>query len=91
MEPGVYDELFHKAPPRKISRVVKRSVDVCGSLFALLLDLPLFLATALAIKLASRGPVFFRQQRVGQYGREFTFLKFRSMYVNNDARFIGNT
>ena len=41
---------------------------------------------ALAIKLTSQGPVFFRQERVGQYGKCFTMLKFRSMYVNNDSR-----
>jgi lipopolysaccharide/colanic/teichoic acid biosynthesis glycosyltransferase len=45
---------------------------------------PLLLAIAIAVKLSSRGPILFRQQRVGQYGRNFTFLKFRSMYVNND-------
>jgi lipopolysaccharide/colanic/teichoic acid biosynthesis glycosyltransferase len=39
---------------------------------------------ALAIKLTSKGPVLFRQVRLGQYGKKFTFLKFRSMYVNND-------
>jgi lipopolysaccharide/colanic/teichoic acid biosynthesis glycosyltransferase len=84
MEQGLYDGLFHKAPPRRLTRVVKRSLDLGGSLLALLLDLPMFLGIALAIKLTSRGPVFFRQKRVGQYGREFTFLKFRSMYCNND-------
>jgi lipopolysaccharide/colanic/teichoic acid biosynthesis glycosyltransferase len=40
---------------------------------------------ALAIKLTSKGPVFFRQKRVGQYGEQFVFLKFRSMHINNDA------
>ena len=58
--------------------------------------LPLFLAIALAIKLTSRGPVLFRQKRVGRYGAMFTFLKFRSMYIGSDdtihkdyiARFI---
>src|SRR6185369_7527092 len=40
----------------------------------------------LAIKVTSRGPVLFRQKRLGQHGRQFTFLKFRSMYVNNDPR-----
>jgi lipopolysaccharide/colanic/teichoic acid biosynthesis glycosyltransferase len=52
---------------------------------ALLLFAPVLLAIALAIKLTSKGPVFFRQKRVGQYGEQFVFLKFRSMHVNNDA------
>ena len=59
-------------------------MDIAGSALALLVCSPLFLVTALAIKASSKGPVFFRQQRVGQYGRLFTFLKFRSMHVNND-------
>jgi lipopolysaccharide/colanic/teichoic acid biosynthesis glycosyltransferase len=46
---------------------------------------PIFLVVALAIKTTSKGPVFFRQRRTGQYGKPFVFLKFRSMYVNNDA------
>ena len=50
----------------------------------MLLCSPVFLAIAAAIKLTSKGPVLFKQQRVGQYGQCFTFLKFRSMYVNND-------
>ena len=41
-------------------------------------------AIALAVKLTSKGPVLFRQRRVGRYGNPFTFLKFRSMYVGND-------
>jgi lipopolysaccharide/colanic/teichoic acid biosynthesis glycosyltransferase len=51
----------------------------------LVLGAPLFLLIALAIKLSSRGPVLFRQVRVGQFGAPFVFLKFRSMYVGNDA------
>lgn len=69
---------------RKASQFAKRCVDVTGSLFAIILGAPLFLAIAALVKLTSKGPVFFRQERVGQYGRKFTFLKFRSMYVNND-------
>ena len=63
--------------------VVKRTIDVIGSpgTGAFLATV---LAIALAVRLTSKGPVFFRQQRVGQYGQCFTFLKFRSMYVNND-------
>ena len=69
---------------RRSSQLVKRCVDVCGSLAALIVASPLFLVMAAAIKLTSKGPVLFRQQRVGQYGRKFTFFKFRSMYVNNN-------
>jgi lipopolysaccharide/colanic/teichoic acid biosynthesis glycosyltransferase len=60
-------------------------MDVTGSLFALLLLSPIILVIAAAVKLTSKGPIFFKQPRVGQYGKPFTFLKFRSMYHNNDA------
>ncbi|HEX4996905.1 MAG TPA: sugar transferase [Terriglobia bacterium] len=68
----------------KSSAAAKRAVDVVGSLAALILLSPLFLVSAILIKLTSRGPVLFRQKRIGRDGREFTFLKFRSMVVNND-------
>jgi lipopolysaccharide/colanic/teichoic acid biosynthesis glycosyltransferase len=64
---------------------VKRTVDFVGSAMMLTLLAPLFIVIALAVKLSSRGPVFYRQQRVGRYGQTFTFLKFRSMFVNNDS------
>jgi len=64
---------------------VKRMMDVTGSALMFVLCLPLLAVIALAIKASSRGPVFFKQQRVGQYGRRFTFLKFRSMYLDNDS------
>jgi exopolysaccharide biosynthesis polyprenyl glycosylphosphotransferase len=72
------------ARAKKASQVMKRCVDIAGSLSALVVAAPAFLAIAAFIKLTSKGPVLFRQERVGQYGRKFTFLKFRSMYVNND-------
>lgn len=59
-------------------------IDVTGSLGGLLFCAPLFLGIAVAVKLSSKGPVFFRQQRVGRYGAPFVFLKFRSMYMDND-------
>jgi exopolysaccharide biosynthesis polyprenyl glycosylphosphotransferase len=83
-ESALSDDLFHETAPSRPARVVKRWMDIVGSLLALLFDLPLFIVIALAIKLTSRGPVLFRQDRVGQYGRKFSFLKFRSMYVNCD-------
>jgi lipopolysaccharide/colanic/teichoic acid biosynthesis glycosyltransferase len=69
---------------RKSALAVKRSLDIVGSLCAITLFSPLFVAISIAIKLTSKGPVLFRQQRVGQYGRGFKFLKFRSMYVDNN-------
>jgi exopolysaccharide biosynthesis polyprenyl glycosylphosphotransferase len=68
----------------KTSMHLKRLVDIAGSLALLILLLPVFLAIAIAIKLTSKGPVLFRQVRLGQNGKKFTFLKFRSMHVNND-------
>lgn len=59
----------------------KRTIDIFGSFFALVLFLPLIIPVAIAIKLSSPGPVFFAPQRVGRGGRLFKMLKFRSMYM----------
>lgn len=63
----------------------KRAMDVMLSGLALLMLSPVFLATALAIRIDSRGPVFFRQVRVGRGGFHFGFWKFRSMVPNAEA------
>ena len=60
---------------------LKRTVDIAGALAALTLFAPVFLATAIAIKMESQGPVFFRQTRIGRNGIPFTMVKFRSMRV----------
>lgn len=65
-------------------QVAKRVLDIVGSLAAITVLSPVFLAAAVAVKLSSKGPIIFRQDRVGQHGRHFTFLKFRSMYAQND-------
>jgi exopolysaccharide biosynthesis polyprenyl glycosylphosphotransferase len=70
--------------PRKRAAVIKRLIDIAGSASALVVLSPVFAAVAIAIKLTSPGPVIFRQERVGQWGRRFTFLKFRSMHVDNN-------
>jgi len=64
----------------------KRLVDVFGSTLALLLLSPVFLVTALCIRLDSKGPIFFRQQRVGKHGKCFKIWKFRSMYFNAEEQ-----
>jgi lipopolysaccharide/colanic/teichoic acid biosynthesis glycosyltransferase len=68
------------------SRPFKRSFDIAASLAALILLLPLFLAIGLLIKLEDRGPVFFRQTRVGKFGRRFQIYKFRSMCLDAEKR-----
>jgi lipopolysaccharide/colanic/teichoic acid biosynthesis glycosyltransferase len=82
---ALYPDLTSHDEGRRSVLIVKRTVDLVGSATALILCSPLFLFIALAVKLSSKGPVFYRQQRVGRYGQTFTFLKFRSMYVNNDS------
>ena len=82
--PTLYPDLTERDETKKVHRKTKRAMDVVGSLAALVLLSPLFLFVALAIKLTSKGPILFRQRRIGQHGKSFTFLKFRSMYVGND-------
>ena len=82
----LYPDLDRDNKKKKAARLIKRLIDIAGSLTALTLLSPLFLAIAIAIKLTSKGPVLFKQKRIGQYGVWFTFLKFRSMYVLNDAK-----
>jgi exopolysaccharide biosynthesis polyprenyl glycosylphosphotransferase len=67
------------------SAAVKWAFDLLGASLGLLLMLPLMVAIAVAIKLDSRGPVFFRQLRVGRYGRRFHVIKFRTMVPDAEA------
>jgi lipopolysaccharide/colanic/teichoic acid biosynthesis glycosyltransferase len=66
-------------------RAGKRALDLAGSLALLAILAPLFALIALSIKLLSQGPVFFRQERVGEGMKPFGMLKFRTMYVGSDA------
>lgn len=59
----------------------KRIIDIIVSLFLLLILSPVYILTALIIKITSRGPVFFAQERIGLHGNPFTIYKFRSMFV----------
>lgn len=83
--PALYPDLFSSNHEKRSLLVIKRGMDIAGSALMLILCAPLLLLIALAVKASSRGPVLFRQHRVGQFGRRFTFLKFRSMRVDNDS------
>ena len=69
----------------ELDGAVRRARDVAGSLLLLALTVPLLLLVACLIKLASRGPVLYRQDRVGLHGRAFTMLKFRTMRIDAEA------
>lgn len=100
MVPGVHDLLLDRARVELIDGIpmvgmrrtnivgfnwwTKRGFDVATSALLLLLAAPLMVAVAIAIKMSSRGPVFYVQRRVGYRGQVFPFFKFRSMHVNND-------
>lgn len=77
-------EAFIEIPPRLLNeweRITKRWFDVIASVFAILITLPLTLYVALRIKLIDGGPVFYKQERLGLYGKGFSIYKFRSMKV----------
>lgn len=76
-----YYEILQK---KQISLIFKRLFDIVVSLIMLLILSPVFLVLAIAIKLDSKGPVFYRQVRVTQYGKEFRIFKFRTMVDNAD-------
>ena len=83
--PILYPDLEKRRESNRLGRAGKRLIDVVGSLSLLVLLSPVFFIVAAAIKLTSRGPVLFRQKRIGEHGIPFTFLKFRSMYMDNDS------
>lgn len=82
----LYPDLFERNEAGKLSRIVKRLMDIVGSIAALIFCSPLLVIIALATKLTSKGPILFKQERVGRYGSRFTFLKFRSMKCENDPK-----
>lgn len=72
---------------RKCSLILKRVFDIACSLILLVILSPVFLILAIVIKIDSPGPVFYRQERITQYGRKFRIHKFRTMVQNADKGF----
>ena len=83
--PTLYPDLEKREKSNRLGRATKRLIDILGSLSLLAVLSPIFFIIAAAVKLSSHGPVLFRQKRIGEHGTPFTFLKFRSMYLNNDS------
>ena len=73
-----------RRPQEVAQEAAKRALDIAGSTAFLIAFSPVFLCVSALVKLTSKGPVFFRQQRVGEAGRTFMMLKFRTMQVNAD-------
>ncbi len=73
---------FQSFQPKPVQMALKRLFDIVLSAFALVCLSPLLIATALAVKITSKGPILFKQQRVGMHGRTFHMLKFRSMVTD---------
>ena len=68
------------------SACFKRFMDILLAVMSIIIGSPIFLLTALLVKVTSPGPIIFSQVRVGKYGRHFKFYKFRSMYIDAEAR-----
>jgi lipopolysaccharide/colanic/teichoic acid biosynthesis glycosyltransferase len=81
----IYPDVFARMERKKAALVAKRMIDFFGSFFALALFAPIYLAFAVLIKIDSPGPVFYRQERIGMFGKRFILLKFRSMHTHNDS------
>ncbi|QBP42018.1 sugar transferase [Paenisporosarcina antarctica] len=67
---------------RNFNLIIKKTIDFLGSFIGIIIISPILILIALAIKLTSKGPVFFKQERLGKEGKSFKILKFRTMVVN---------
>jgi lipopolysaccharide/colanic/teichoic acid biosynthesis glycosyltransferase len=82
----LYPELSPTASRQQVPLLIKRMMDVAGGAALLLMLSPLLAAIAAMIKLTSKGPVIFEQERLGRFGARFKCLKFRTMYTDNDPK-----
>jgi len=82
----LYANTHARLNEKSIQWFIKRCIDIIGTSLGIIAISPLLLLIALAIKLESPGPVFFKQKRIGKNGREFYMYKFRSMYKDAEQR-----
>ena len=83
---ALYPEFQKREKTKKVPVAIKRLIDLVGSGSAILFLSPIYAAIAVAIKVTSKGPVLFKQERLGHYGKPFTVLKFRSMRTDCDPK-----
>jgi lipopolysaccharide/colanic/teichoic acid biosynthesis glycosyltransferase len=81
-----WDLVLRKDLLTATARALKKSMDMIGAVAGLVLFSPAMLVTAVLVKITSPGPILFKQKRLGYKGKYFTFLKFRSMYINSEDR-----
>ncbi len=88
VQPVGYDPFIYVAPNgwSREQSIAKRALDIGGAVVGLVLVVPVGVAIALAIKMNDRGPVFFRQERVGRHGQPFKIIKFRTMCEDAESR-----
>jgi lipopolysaccharide/colanic/teichoic acid biosynthesis glycosyltransferase len=73
------------------AKIIKRAFDIVFSMSVLLLGLPVYLTLMLITKITSKGPVFYKQERIGENGKPFQIVKFRSMYVDAEKMGVQTT
>ena len=80
----IFKSIQYSSSPTRLRKSIKRTIDFLGALVGLVLVAPILLIVAAAIKMSSKGPLLFTQERVGEGGRLFKMKKFRSMNQNAD-------
>jgi len=89
-----YPDILNNNNHKSFSLFIKRGMDIIGSLLCLILFSPLFIIIPILIKISSKGPVLFKQERLGLLGQKFIFLKFRTMQIdcseNSHKEYIKN-
>lgn len=83
-ERTLYPEIDFDNRIKKNGYFIKRAIDLIGSSLAILLFSPILFFISILIMITSKGPILFQQERLGQFGKKFIFLKFRSMNVDSD-------
>jgi len=85
-DPALYPDLTNRDVRKRSVIAIKRVMDIVVSAICLIVSSPMCAAIAVAIKASSKGPVLYKQERIGRHGSSFMMLKFRSMYIDNDHK-----